>query len=211
PGVSSEDLKNYHSPVEEARADLFALYFITDPKLIELGVLPDEEAGKSAYDVAVRNGLLTQLTRVELGKTIEQAHMRSRALVSHWVYEKGKPDNVISRETKDGKTFFVINDYQKLRDLYGELLKEVQRITSEGDYEAAKSLVENYGVQIDSELHKEVLDRYSKLNLAPYGGFMNPLYTPIKEDGEIIDVTISYPDDYVKQMMRYGKEYSILN
>ena len=210
-GVSNEDLKNYHSPVEEARADLFALYFITDPKLIELGVLPDEEAGKAAYDMAVRNGLLTQLTRIELGKTIEQAHMRNRALVSHWVYEKGKPDNVISKEIKDGKTFFVINDYQKLRALYGELLKEVQRITSEGDYKTAQSLVENYGVQIDPELHKEVLERYSKLNLAPYGGFMNPLYSPVKEDGKIIDIEISYPDDYVKQMLRYGKEYSILN
>jgi len=211
PGVSSEDLKNYHSPIEEARADLFALYFIMDPKLVELGVLPNEEAAKAAYDMAVRNGLMTQLTRVELGKTIEQAHMRCRALVSHWVYEKGQSHNVISRENKDRKTFFVINEYQKLRDLYGELLREVQRITSKGDYEAAKSLVENYGVRIDHELHKEVLDRYSKLNLAPYGGFMNPLYTPVKEDGEIVDVKITYPDDYVKQMLRYGREYSILN
>ncbi|MFW6140157.1 MAG: dipeptidyl-peptidase 3 family protein [Acidobacteriota bacterium] len=211
PGVSNEDLKNYHSPIEEARADLFALYFIMDPKLAELGVLPNEEAAKAAYDVAVRNGLMTQLTRVELRKTIEQAHMRCRALVSHWVYEKGKPDNVISRETKDRKTFFVVNDYQKLRELYGELLNEVQRITSEGDYEAAKALVESYGVQVDPELHKEVLDRYSKLNLAPYAGFMNPLYTPVKDDGEIIDVKISYPDNYVKQMLRYGKDYSVLN
>ncbi|MFW6161102.1 MAG: dipeptidyl-peptidase 3 family protein [Acidobacteriota bacterium] len=210
PGVSSEDLKNYHSPIEEARADLFALYFIMGPKLVELGVLPNEEAAKAAYDVAVRNGLMTQLTRIELGKTIEQAHMRSRALVSHWVYEKGKPENVISRETKDGKTFFVVNDYQKLRELYGELLKEVQRITSEGDYEAAKELVENYGVQVDQELHKEVLERYRKLKLAPYAGFMNPRYTPVKENGEIVDVEISYPDDYVKQMLRYGKEYSVL-
>ncbi len=210
PGASSEDLKNYHSPIEEARADLFALYFIMGPKLVELGVLPNEEAAKAAYDVAVRNGLMTQLTRIELGKTIEQAHMRSRALVSHWVYEKGKPENVISRETKDGKTFFVVNDYQKLRELYGELLKEVQRITSEGDYEAAKELVENYGVQVDQELHKEVLERYRKLKLAPYAGFMNPRYTPVMENGEIVDVEISYPDDYVKQMLRYGKEYSIL-
>lgn len=211
PGVSSEALKNYHSPVEEARADLFALYFLMDPKLIDLGVLPNTEAAKAAYDMAVRNGLMTQLTRVELGKTIEQAHMRSRALVSHWVYEKGKPDNVISRENKDGNTYFAINDYQKLRELYGELLKEVQRITSEGDYEAAKALVETYGVQIDQELHKEVLDRYSKLNLAPYGGFMNPVYTPVMENGAITDVNVSYPDNYVKQMLRYGKEYSILD
>lgn len=211
PGVSSEALKNYHSPVEEARADLFALYFLMDPKLIELGVLPNTEAAKADYDVAIRNGLMTQLTRIELGKTIEQAHMRSRALVSHWVYEKGKTDNVISRETKNGKTFFVIHDYQKLRELYGELLQEVQRITSEGDYESAKALVETYGVQIDQELHKEVLDRYSKLNLAPYGGFMNPVYTPVMENGDITDVKVSYPDNYVKQMLRYGREYSILD
>jgi dipeptidyl-peptidase-3 len=210
PGVSSEAMKNYHSPVEEARADLFALYYILDDKMVELGVLPDLEAGKAAYDAAIRNGLMTQLTRIELGKTVEQAHMRSRSLVSHWVYEHGKADNVISREMKDGKTYFVINDYQKLREVYGELLKEVQRITSEGDYEAAKALVETYGVQIDQGLHKEVLDRYAKLNLAPYGGFINPVYTPVLEDGRIIDVKISFPVDYVKQMLRYGKDYSIL-
>ncbi len=210
PGVSSEALKNYHSPVEEARADLFALYFIMDPKLVELGVLPNEEAAKAAYDVAIRNGLMTQLTRSEPGKTIEQAHMRARALVSHWVYEKGKPEKVISRVTKDGKTFFVINDYQKLRQLYGELLREVQRITSEGDYEAGRELVEKYGVQVDQELHREVLDRYRKLNLAPYAGFINPEYTPVYENGKIVDVKISYPDDYVKQMLYYGKAYSIL-
>ncbi|MCG2816203.1 MAG: dipeptidyl peptidase 3 [Candidatus Aminicenantes bacterium] len=209
PGVSSEALKNYHSPVEEARADLFALYFIIDDKMVELGVLPNPDAAKAEYDVAVRNGLMTQLTRIELGKTIDQAHMRSRALVSHWVFEHGKADNVISRETKDGKTYFVINDYQKLRGLYGELLKEAQRITSEGDYDAAKALVETYGVQIDKDLHMEVLARYAKLNLAPYGGFMNPLYTPVLEDGRIIDVKIAYPVDYVKQMLRYGKDYSI--
>ncbi|MBU4330964.1 MAG: dipeptidyl peptidase 3 [Acidobacteria bacterium] len=209
PGVSSEALKNYHSPVEEARADLFALYFIIDDKMVELGVLPNPDAAKAEYDVAVRNGLMTQLTRIELGKTIDQAHMRSRALVSHWVFEHGKADNVISRETKDGKTYFVINDYQKLRGLYGELLKDVQRITSEGDYDAAKALVETYGVQIDKDLHMEVLARYAKLNLAPYGGFMNPLYTPVLEDGRIIDVKIAYPVDYVKQMLRYGKDYSI--
>ena len=209
PGVSSEALKNYHSPVEEARADLFALYFIIDDKMVELGVLPNPDAAKAEYDVAVRNGLMTQLTRIELGKTIDQAHMRSRALVSHWVFEHGKADNVISRETKDGKTYFVINDYQKLRGLYGELLKEAQRITSEGDYDAAKALVETYGVQIDKDLHMEVLARYAKLNLAPYGGFMNPLYTPVLEDGRIIDVEIAYPVDYVKQMLRYGKDYSV--
>lgn len=209
-GVSSEALKNYHSPIEEARADLFALYFTMDPKMVELGVLPNEEAAKAAYDVAIRNGLLTQLTRIEQGKTIEQAHMRARALVSHWVYEKGQPDNVISKVTRDGKTFFVINDYQKLRQLYGELLREIQRITSEGDYEAARTLVEKYGVQVDQELHREVLERYRKLNLAPYAGFINPEYTPVYKDGKIVDVRISYPDDYVKQMHHYGKAYSIL-
>jgi len=210
PGVKSEDLKNYHSPIEEARADLFALYFIMDPKLVELGVLPNEEAAKAEYDVQIRNGLMTQLVRIEPGKTIEQAHMRARALVSHWVYEKGKPENVISRVTKDGKTYFVVNDYQKLRRLYGELLKEIQRITSEGDYKAAKALVETYGVKVDPELHKEVLERYRKLNLAPYAGFMNPVYEPVEENGKIVDVKISYPEDYVQQMLYYGKKYSIL-
>ncbi|MDI6697603.1 MAG: dihydrofolate reductase [Candidatus Saccharicenans sp.] len=210
PGVSSEALKNYHSPVEEARADLFALYFMMDPKLVELGVLPDEEAARAEYDVQIRNGLMTQLTRIQPGKTIEQAHMRARALISHWVYEKGQPDNVISKVTRDGKTFFVINDYQKLRQLYGELLREIQRITSEGDYEAARALVEKYGVQVDQELHREVLERYRKLNLAPYAGFINPEYTPVVVDGRMTDVKISHPDDYVKQMLHYGKAYSIL-
>lgn len=211
PGVSPEALKNYHSPIEEARADLFALYYLMDEKLVELGIFPNLEGAKADYDRGIRNGLMTQLTRIEPGKTIEQAHMRNSALVSHWVYEKGKPENVISREVKDGKTYFVINDYQKLRALYGELLAEVQRITSEGDYQAARDLVETYGVQVDPEIHSEVLDRYSRLNLAPYGGFINPVYTPVMEDGKIVDVTIDYPLDYVKQMLRYGKEYSILN
>jgi dipeptidyl-peptidase-3 len=153
---------------------------------------------------------MTQLTRIQPGKTIEQAHMRSRALVSHWVYEKGMPDNVISKEVENGKTYFVINDYQKLRALYGQLLEEVQRITSEGDYEAARELVEKYGVQVDQELHKEVLERYARLNLAPYGGFINPIYTPVMEDGKIVDVKVEFPADYVKQMLRYGKDYSVM-
>ncbi len=210
PGVSTEALKNYHSPVEEARADLFAFYYLMDDKMVELGLLPTLDAAKASYDTSIRNGLMTQLTRIQPGKTIEQAHMRSRALVSHWVFEKGKPENVISQETKDGKTFFVINDYQKLRQLYGELLVEVQRITSEGDYEAARELVETYGVQVDQELHKEVLERYSKLNQAPYGGFINPVYTPEIKNGKIVDIKIAYPDDYVKQMLRYSKDYSFL-
>jgi len=208
PGVSPEALKNYHSPIEEARADLFALYYFIDEKMVELGLLPNLDAAKAVYDNNIRNGLMTQLTRIQPGKTIEQAHMRSRALVSHWVYEKGKPENVISEKIKDGKTYFVINDYQKLRQLYGDLLVEVQRITSEGDYETARDLVETHGVQVDQELHKEVLERYSKLNLAPYGGFINPVYTPVIENGRIVDVKIVYPDDYVKQMLRYGKDYS---
>jgi len=210
PGVTGEVLKNYHSPIEESRADLFAMYYIMDEKMIELGLIPNMDAAKAEYDSTFRNGMMTQLTRIQPGKTIEQAHMRGRALVSHWVYEKGLPENVISKEIIDGKTYFVINDYQKLRQLYGELLVEVQRITSEGDYEAARDLVENYGVQVDQELHKEVLERYSKLNLAPYGGFMNPVYTPVIEDGKIVDVKIMYPLDYVKQMLRYSKDYSFL-
>ena len=211
PSITGEALKNYHSPIEESRADLFALYYIMDGKMIELGLLPNLDAAKADYDATIKNGLMTQLRRIQPGKTIEQAHMRGRALVAYWVYEKGKPENVISMEIKDGKKYVVINDYVKLRKLFGELLKEIQRITSEGDYEAARDLVETYGVQIDQELHKEMLDRYSKLNLAPYGGFMNPVYTPVMEDGKIVDVKILYPDDYVKQMLRYGKDYSFLN
>ena len=210
PGVSNEAFKNYHSPIEEARADLFGFYYIMDDKTVELGLLPDLDAAKATYDSSIRNGLMTQLTRIQPGKTIEQAHMRSRALVSYWVYENGKPENVISKEIKDGKTYFVINDYQKLRKLYGKLLMEVQRITSEGDYDAARDLVETYGVQVDQELHKEVLERYSKLNLAPYGGFINPIYTPVVENGEIVDIKVEYPTDYVKQMLRYSKDYSFL-
>lgn len=210
PGVGPESLKNYHSPIEESRGDLFALYYMMDEKLLELGLLPHPDAAKAEYDANIRNGLMTQLTRIEPGKTIEQAHMRGRAMVSQWVYAKGKPENVISREVKDGKTFFVVNDYRKLRQLYGQLLAEVQRITSEGDYEAARNLIETYGVQVDQGLHKEVLDRYAKLNLAPYGGFVNPVYTPVIQDGKVIDVKVSTTEGYVEQMLRYGKDYSFL-
>lgn len=210
PGVSAEALKNYHSPIEEARADLFALYYLMDEKMVELGLMLNLDVAKAAYDRSIQNGLMTQLTRIQPGKSIEQAHMRSRALVSHWVYEKGKQESVISKTVRDGKTFCVINDYQKLRHLYGELLAVVQRITSEGDYEAGRDLVEAYGVRVDPELHKEVLDRYRKLNLAPYAGFINPVYTPVFENGEIVDMKIEYSMDYVKQMLRYGKEYSYL-
>jgi dipeptidyl-peptidase-3 len=210
PGVGSESLKNYHSAIEESRADLFALYYIMDDKMIELGLLPNTDAAKAEYDLDVRNGLMTQLTRIQPGKTIEEAHMRSRAMVSHWVYEKGKAENVIARLTKDGKTYFVVNDYQKLRQLYGRLLAEVQRITSEGDYEAAKALMEDYGVQVDQDLHKEVLERYAKLHLAPYAGFVNPVYKPVVENGRIVDVKISLEEGYVEQMLRYGRDYSFL-
>jgi dipeptidyl-peptidase-3 len=211
PGVTAEMLKNYNTSVEESRAELFALYYIMDDKMVELGLLPNQDAAKANYDAYIKNGLMTQLKRIELGKTIEQAHMRGRALIAYWVYEKGQPENVISLETKDGKTYVVINNYQKLRELFGALLKEIQRITSEGDYEAGKDLVETYGVQIDQELHKEVLDRYAKLDIAPYGGFMNPVYTPVVDDGKIVDVKIAYPDNYVMQMLRYGKTYSYLD
>lgn len=210
PGVGPESLKNYHSPLEESRADLFALYYMMDDKMVELGLLPSLEAAKAEYDLQVRNGLMTQLTRIELGKTVEQAHMRGRAMVSHWVYEHGKAENVIERKTRDGKTFFVVNDYRKLRALYGRLLAEVQRITSEGDYEAAKALIEDYGVRIDPELHKEVLDRYAKLALAPYAGFVNPVYTPVVENGKIVDVKVDLTEGYVEQMLRYGRDYAFL-
>jgi dipeptidyl-peptidase III len=209
PGVSSEALRNYHSPVEESRADLFALYYIMDEKMVELGLLPSLDAAKAAYDGQIRNGLMTQLTRIQPGKTIEQAHMRGRAMVAHWAYEKGQPANVISRETRDGKTFFVVNDYAALRRLFGELLAEVQRITSEGDYEAARDLIETYGVQVDADLHREVLERYAKLDLAPYSGFVNPVYTPVFQDGRMVDVKIALDEGYVEQMLRYGREYTL--
>jgi dipeptidyl-peptidase-3 len=210
PGVGSESLKNYHSTVEEARADLFGLYYIMDDKMIELGLLPNADAAKAEYDLQVRIGLLTQLVRIQPGKTVEEAHMRARALVSQWAYEMGRPENVIERVAKDGKTYFVITDYQKLRALYGRLLAEVQRITSEGDYEAAGKLVEGYGVQVDQDLHKEVLERYAKLHLAPYSGFVNPVYTPVVENGRIVDVRISLDEGYVEQMLRYGRDYAFL-
>lgn len=210
-GVSSESLKNYHSAIEESRADLFALYFIMDPKLIELGLIPNLDVAKAEYDTYIRNGLMTQLVRIQLGKNIEESHMRDRSLIAHWVYEKGKSKNVIEEVKRDGKTYFKINDYEALRQLFGELLKEVQRITSEGDYKAGMALVEDYGVKVDPVLHKEVLERYKKLNIAPYAGFINPVYTPVMDGDKIIDVTISYPEDFMEQMMGYSKNYSFLS
>lgn len=210
PGVASDALKNYQSTLEETRADLFALYYLMDPKMVKLKLLPNAEAAKAEYIKYIRNGLLTQLTRIQLGKDIEEAHMRNRQLIAQWCYEKGKADNVIEKKVKDGKTYFVINNYEKLHQLFGQLLKEVQRIKSEGDYATGKALVENYGVKVDPELHKEVLERYKKLDLAPYAGFINPEYTLIEKDGLIVDVKVNYPADFTAQMMRYAKEYSFL-
>lgn len=210
PGVSSEALRNYHSPLEETRADLFALYYILDPKIVELGLIPSEDAAKTLYLSYIRNGMMTQLRRIEPGKNIEQAHMRNRQLISKWCYEKGQAENVIELVKKDEKTYIKINDYQRLRQLFGELLKEVQRIKSEGDYEAGKILVETYGVKVDKELHQEVIERFKKLDLAAYSGFINPVYNVKKENGEIVEVQISYDEDYTNQMLRYSKDYSFL-
>ena len=210
PGVSADALKNYQSTLEEARADLFALYFLMDPKMVELKLLPSLDAAKAEYIKYIRNGLMTQLTRIQPGKDIEEAHMRNRLLIAKWCFEKGKADNVIEKKTKEGKTYFVINDYEKLHKLFGDLLKEVQRIKSEGDYNAGKELVETYAVKVDQDLLKEVLARYKKLNLAPYAGFINPEFVPVEKNGEIVDVKIVYPIDYVGQMLKYGKEHSFL-
>ncbi len=210
PNVRQDALKNYHSTIEEARADLFALYYIMDPKMLDLGVVPHVDVAKSEYDSYIRNGLITQLTRVEFGKDIEESHMRNRQIISKWVYEKGEVDKVIEKKIKDGKTFYIVNDYDKLRCLFGELLYEVQRIKSEGDFEAAKEMVEKYGVKIDKELHKEVLERFAKLKIAPYSGFINPEYHLIKDGDEVIDVAVTYTDSYIDQMMKYGLKYSFL-
>jgi len=198
------------STIEEARADLVALYYAIDPKLVEIGVMPNIEPGKAEYDAYIRNGLMLQLRRIVPGDDIEEAHMRNRQLICKWVYEKGKDENVIEKKIKDGKTYFVITDYQKLRELFGQLLKEVQRITSQGDFEAAKNLIENYGIKVDPALHKEVIERYSKLNGAPYKGFINPKLVPVYDGDKITDVKIEYPDDFTKEMMDYGKNDSFL-
>ncbi len=209
-GVVSESLKNYHSTIEEARADLFAIYYIMDQKMIDLGLVPSPDLAKAEYNSYIRNGLMTQLVRVQPGKDVEEAHMRDRSLIAHWVYEKGKPKNVIEKVEKDGKTWFRINDYKELRSLFGQLLGEIQRITSEGDYPAAKELVETYGVKVDPKLHKEVLARYTKLNIAPYSGFINPVYTPVIVKNVLKDIKISYTEDFTTQMLRYAKDFSFL-
>lgn len=211
PGVDGDALKAYGSPLEETRADLFALYYLADPKLVELGLVPDADAYKSEYYKYIMNGAMTQLTRIQPGKNIEQAHMRNRALIANWVIENGKADSVVVMKQRDGKTYVVINDYAKLRDLFGKLLAEVQRIKSEGDYEAGKNLVETHGVKVDPKLHQEVLTRYEALNLAPYKGFVNPVYKLVTgEDGKVTDVTISYDENYVNQQLRYSRQYSVL-
>lgn len=210
-GVDGDSLKAYGSTIEEARADLFALYYLADPKLVELGLLPNAEAYKASYIAQMQNGLLTQLVRINLGNNIEEAHMRNRALIARWAFEHGKKDNVMELVKRDGKTFVKINDYSKLRHLFGELLAEIQRVKSTGDFKGAQTLVETYGVKIDPELHREILDRYAKLNIAPYKGFINPVYTAVRDnDGNITDVKISYTEGYAEQMLRYSKDYATL-
>ncbi len=211
-GTTKETLKSYASTLEEGRADLVGLYYLMDPKLEELGLTDNsEELGKAAYNDYIRNGLMTQLVRLELGDDVEEAHMRNRQWVSAWVFEKGKEDGVIEKVEKDGKTYYDIKDYQKLRELFGELLRETQRIKSEGDYEAAKNLVENYGVKVDQDLHKEVLERNAKFKSAPYSGFINPVLVPeMDENGEITAIKVTQPESFEKQMMNYSENYSFL-
>ena len=211
PGVDPDALKAYGSTIEEARADLFGLYYMGDPKMTELGLLPDKEAYKAEYYSFIMNGLMTQLTRIQPDKNIEEAHMRNRQLIASWVYEKGKADKVIEMVKREGKTYVVVNDYKKLRTLFGNLLAEIQRIKSTGDFVGGKTLVETYGVKVNQPLHVEMLERYKKLHLAPYRGFVNPVYTLVKNDkGVITDVSISYTEGYVDQHLRYSKDYSVL-
>ena len=210
PGVSPNALKEYSSTLEETRADLFGLYYIADPKLVELGILPDMEAYKAQYANYIRNGMMVQFSRVELGRKNTEAHMQNRKLIAEWCYEQGKADNVIEKKVRDGKTYFVVNDYEALRGLFGKLLAEIQRIKSEGDYKAGKALVETYAVNIDPALHKEVKERYDALGLKPYGGFVNPEIVPVTKGGKVVDYRVEYPDDYLGQMLEYGRKYATL-
>ena len=210
PGTSPNALGEYSSALEETRADLFGLYYMADPKLVELGILPDMEAYKAQYSNYIRNGSMVQFNRVELGRKNTEAHMQNRKLIADWCYEKGLADNVIEKKIRNGKTYFVVNDYEALRGLFGELLAEVQRIKSEGDYAAGKALVERYAVNIDPELHKEVKERYDALGLKPYGGFVNPDIVPVVKNGKVVDYDVVYCDDYLGQMMEYGRKYSAL-
>lgn len=211
PGTKGDELRTYASTLEEARADLFALYYLGDEKLVEIGLIPTLDVAWSQYSDYIMNGYMTQLSRIELGKDVEESHMRNRKLIAEWCYEKGKAENVIELVKKDGKTYIVVNDFVKLRKLFGELLCEVQRIKSEGDYEACKALIEGYAVKINPELHKEVIERNAALNIEPYGGFVNPEYELVTDaEGKVVDVKISYPANYVEQHLYYGKEYSFL-
>jgi dipeptidyl-peptidase-3 len=209
-GTPKETLKSYASALEEARADLVALYYAIDPHLVELGLMPSIEVGKAEYDSYIRNGMLVQLARLEIGEQIEESHMRNRALVARWAYEKGQADKVIEKKVEDGKTYFVINDYEKLRELFGALLREIQRVKSQGDYEAGKALIETYGVKVDAALHEEVKRRYDALDIAPYSGFIQPRLVPVMEGEEIVDVTVEYPRDFTAQMLEYAGTYSFL-
>lgn len=212
PGTDPDALKAYASTLEEARADLFGLYYLADPKMQELGLVPDGEAFKAEYYKYMMNGLLTQLVRIEEGKDVEEAHMRNRQLIARWVFEQGAADKVVELKKREGKTFVVINDYQQLRALFGRLLAEVQRIKSEGDYEAGRSLVENYGVKIDPVLHHEIRERYVRLHLSPYKGFVNPIMREVKDDsGHVTDITLDYTEGYAEQMLRYSRDYSYLS
>ena len=210
PGVTGGELRSYGSTLEEARADLFGLYYLGDEKLVELGLVPSFDVAKAQYASYILNGLMTQLARIQPGKNVEESHMRNRKLIAEWCYEAGKAENVIEWRRENGKTYVVVNDFEKLRGLFGKLLHEIQRIKSEGDYEAGKELVERYAVQVDPTLHAEVLARYEALHIEPYGGFVNPEYELVERDGRIVDVKISYPANYVEQMLNYSKNYSFL-
>lgn len=209
-GTPTETLGTYMSALEEARADLFGLYYIIDPKLVELGLMPSVEAGYTEYDWYIRNGLMQQLNRIELGNDIEEAHMRNRQLIAAWAYAQGREDSVIERREREGKTYFVVNDYQALREIFGRQLRELQRIKSEGDFEAIRDLIETYAVKVDPELHAEVRERYAALDIPPYSGFINAKLVPVEQDGEIVDVRVEYPEDFAEQMLQYARDYSFL-
>ena len=210
PGTTGTELGSYSSTLEETRADLFALYYLGDKKLVEIGLIPTLDVAKAQYASYIMNGMMTQLSRIELGKNVEESHMRNRKMIAEWCYEKGKENNVIEWVEKDGKKYIVVNDFDALRKLFGDMLYEVQRIKSEGDYEAGKALVENYGVTVEPELHKQVRERYYALGIEPYGGFVNPEYTLVEKDGEVVDVVVSYPANYTEQHLHYSKDYSFL-
>ncbi|MBR2399028.1 MAG: dihydrofolate reductase, partial [Alistipes sp.] len=210
PGVKGGELKSYTSTLEETRADLFGLYYLGDPKMVEIGLIPSLDVAKAQYADYIMNGMMTQFSRIELGKNVEESHMRNRKLIAEWCYEKGKKQNVIEWVKKDGKSYIVVNDFDALRKLFGELLFEVQRIKSTGDYEAGRKLVEDYAVKIDYDLHKEVLERYGKLGIEPYSGFVNPDYELVEKDGKVVDVKLVYKYNYTEQMMEYSTKYSFL-